>query len=59
MYVNTISDKIHIVIPAIIGYSVSTKPNAITKLGIINATNNRINLFSIVLIIFYHSFNRF
>lgn len=46
-----------VVIPAIIGYSVSKKLNAITKLGIINATNNRINLFSIVLIIFNHSFN--
>ncbi len=58
MYVNTISDNITVIAPAIIGYSVSKKPYPNTKLGIINATNNRINLFSIVLIIFNHSFNR-
>lgn len=56
MYVNTISDKMIVVIPAIIGYSVIKKTNAINKLGIISATNNRINLFSIVFIFFRQSF---
>ena len=40
-----------VVIPAIIGYSVIKYAYPITTMGAINATSNRINLFSIVLMI--------
>ena len=51
MYVNTISENIAATIDANSGYSVIKYAYPINTIGAINATSNRINLFSIVIMV--------